>query len=240
MCEKHLGQCFVLTALHRLPSHSFVFTFCFPSRNFFFLWRYLKGKLLVSLYWYDWKYFLFLFLRNIRNAESIFSFTGLYFFISCSMESTLVADWWWTVWFGILFTFSQLLNLHPCCRIRATKCVQRTIALYQYKLFNLFPFTAIEFCEVVVFKPWTQYVWSKSGILFFFQRHAQPPLRLWLRRTLQCEWINILLRTMSIWLDHNALRFSLNLAESVLKEIQKTNAVWLFFFLSSSCSEAQI
>ena len=25
MCEKHLGQCFVLTALHRLPSHSFVF-----------------------------------------------------------------------------------------------------------------------------------------------------------------------------------------------------------------------
>ena len=35
MCEKHLGQCFVLTALHRLPSHSFVFTFCFPSFNFF-------------------------------------------------------------------------------------------------------------------------------------------------------------------------------------------------------------
>ena len=22
MCNKHLGQCFVLTALHRLPSHS--------------------------------------------------------------------------------------------------------------------------------------------------------------------------------------------------------------------------
>ena len=153
------------------------------------------------------------------------------FFISCSMESNLVADWWWTVWFDILFTFSQLLNLHPCCRIRATKCVQRTIALYQYKLFNLFPFSVIEFCEVLVFKPWTQYVWSKSGILFFFSRHAQPPLGLWLR-TLQCEWINILLRTLSIWflLDHNALRFSLHLAESVLKEIQKTKAVWLFFF----------
>ena len=35
MYEKHLGQCFVLTALHRLPSHSSVFTFCFPSLNAF-------------------------------------------------------------------------------------------------------------------------------------------------------------------------------------------------------------
>ena len=70
-----------------------------------------------------------------------------------------------------------------------------------------------------------------QGFFFFFSRHAQPPLGLWLR-TLQCEWINILLRTLSIWflLDHNALRFSLHLAESVLKEIHKTNAVWLFFF----------
>ena len=51
-----------------------------------------------------------------------------------------VADWWWTIWFDILFTFSQLLNLNPCCKIRATKCLQRTIALYQYKLFILFPF----------------------------------------------------------------------------------------------------
>ena len=25
MCEKHLGQCFVLKAFHRLPSHSSVF-----------------------------------------------------------------------------------------------------------------------------------------------------------------------------------------------------------------------
>ena len=36
MCEEHLGQCFVLRALHRLPSHSSVFTFCFPSFNVFF------------------------------------------------------------------------------------------------------------------------------------------------------------------------------------------------------------
>ena len=140
------------------------------------------------------------------------------FFMSFSMESSLVADWWWTVWFDILFTFSQLLNLHPCCRIRETKWVQRTISV-------------IEFSEVVMFKHWTQHVWSKSGILFVFSRHAQPPLGLWLR-TLQCEWINILLRTLSIWflLDHNALRFSLHLAESVLKEIQKTNDCSFFIF----------
>ena len=45
--------------------------------------------------------------------------------------------------------------------------------------------------------------------LFFFSRHAQPSLGLWLR-ALQCEWINVLLRTPSIWflLDRNALRFS--------------------------------
>ena len=35
MCEKHLDQCFALTALYRLPSHSSVFTFCFPSFIFF-------------------------------------------------------------------------------------------------------------------------------------------------------------------------------------------------------------
>ena len=135
------------------------------------------------------------------------------FFISCSMESNLVADSWLTVWFDILFTFSHLLNLHPCC----CSYVQ----------------TLDTICVIEI-----------RDSFFFFSRHAQPPLELWLR-TLQCEWINILLRTLSIWflLDHNALRFSLHLAESVLKEIQKTkkcNTVWLFFFLSSSCSEAQI
>ena len=57
--------------------------------------------------------------------------------------------------------------IHAELRIHATKCVQRTIALHQYKV-NLFPFSVIDFCEVVMLKPWTQYVWSKSGILFFF------------------------------------------------------------------------
>ena len=166
------------------------------------------------------------------------------------MDANLVADWWLTIWFDILSTFSQLLNLNPRCKIRATKCLQRTIALYQYRLFNLFPFSVIEFCEVNMFKPWQepikwwapdlgQYVWSKSGILFFFSRNAQPPLGLWLC-TLQCEWVNILLRTPSIWflLDRNAVRFSLHMAESVIREIQKTkrSVIILFFFLSSSCS----
>ena len=148
------------------------------------------------------------------------------------MGADLVTDRWWTVWFDILFTISQLPNLHPCWRIYAAKCVQRTIALYQYKLFNLFPFCVIEFCEVVIFEPWTQYVWSKSGILFF-SRHTQPPLGLWLP-TLQCEWINILLRTPSIWflLARNALRFSLHLAKSVVRKIQKTKrSVIVHFFI---------
>ena len=85
-----------------------------------------------------------------------------------------------------------------------------------------------------MFKPWTQYVWSKTGILFFFSRHAQLPLGLWLR-ALQCEWINILLRTPSIWflLDRNSLCFSLHLAESVVREIKKTkpSVIVLFYLL---------
>ena len=167
MCLKHQAQCFVLRALHRLPSHSSVFTFCFPSFNFFFPWRYLKGKLLVSLLTRLKILVIVFFFCAISEMQYVFwqYHRLVIFYISCSTNANLVADWWWTV---ILITFGKLLNLHPCCKIRATKCVQRTIALYQYKLFNLFPFSVIEFCEVVMFKPWTQYVWSKSGILFFF------------------------------------------------------------------------
>ena len=45
--------------------------------------------------------------------------------------------------------------------------------------------------------------------------------------------MNILLRTPSIWflLDRNALRFSLHLAESAVKEIQKTKRSVIFFYL---------
>ena len=222
MCEKHLGQCFVLTALHRLPSHSFVLTFCFPSCNFFSMTVFKREIISQSvLTWL--KILVILFFCAISEMQKVFLvLQACNFFISCSMESNLVADWWWTVWFDILFTFSQLLNLHPCCRIRATKCVQRTIALYQYKLFNLFPFCVIEFCEVVMFKPWTQYVWSKSRILFFFSRHAQPPLGLWLRT----------LQRSALFLTPGRICSKGN--------PENQRRVIVLFFLSSSCSEAQI
>ena len=145
------------------------------------------------------------------------------------MYANLVADWWWTVWFDILFTISQLPNLHPCWRIHATKCVQRTIALYQYKVCDLFPFYVIKFCEVVILK-----LCDRNQVFSFFSRHAQPSLGLWLP-SLQCGWINILLRTLSIWflLHSNALPFSLHLAESVAREIQKTKrtVISVHFFI---------
>ena len=166
----------------------------------------------------------------ISEMQKVFYFYRLVIFFHI-LQHRIKFNSWWTVWFDILFTFSQLLTLHPCCRIRATKCVQRTIALYQYKLFNLFPFSVSSLVKQLRSNPGHNMRDRNQGFFFFFSRHAQPPLGLWLR-TLQCEWINILLRTLSIWflLNHNALRFSLHLAESVLKEIQKTNAVWLFFF----------
>ena len=46
MSEEHLGQCFVLRALHRLPSHSSVFTFCFPCFIFFFSVTVFKRKII--------------------------------------------------------------------------------------------------------------------------------------------------------------------------------------------------
>ena len=87
---------------------------------------------------------------------------------------------------------------------------------------------------------WSSYVQTLDTICvienrdsFFFSRHAQLPLGLWLR-ALQCEWINILLRTPSIWflLDRNSLCFSLHLSESVVREIQKTRpSVIVIFYL---------
>ena len=72
MCEKHLGQCFVLTALHRLPSHTSVFTFCFPSLNFFSM-RVFKREIISQsvLTWLKILVIVFFFLRNIRNAVRI-------------------------------------------------------------------------------------------------------------------------------------------------------------------------
>ena len=46
MCEEHLGQCFFLKALHRLPSLSSILTFCFPSFNFFFSMTVFKREII--------------------------------------------------------------------------------------------------------------------------------------------------------------------------------------------------
>ena len=57
MSEKHVGQCFVLRAFHRLPSHSSVF------------------QALIVFYTTVFKMEFFFFLPNIRNAVSMSSFT---------------------------------------------------------------------------------------------------------------------------------------------------------------------
>ena len=81
-------------------------------------------------------------------------------------------------------------------------------------------------------KSWTIYV-IEIRDSFYFSRHEQPSL--WLRHcTLECEWINILLRTPSVWflLDRNALRFSLHKAEFVVREIQKTKRSMIVLFFN--------
>ena len=171
----------------------------------------------------------------ISEMQKVFYFYRLVIFFHI-LQHRIKFNSWWTVWFDILFTFSQLLDLHPCCRIRATKCVQRTIALYQYKLFNLFPFSVSSLVKQLRSNPGHNMRDRNQGFFFFFSRHAQPPLGLWLR-TLQCEWINFLLRALSIWfsLDHNALRFSLHLAESVWRKSRKPtqyDCSFFIFFLS--------
>ena len=70
MCEKRLDQCFVLTALHRLPSHWSVFTFCFPSFNFFPI-TVFKRKIINQSVLTWLKILAIVFLRNIRYAVSI-------------------------------------------------------------------------------------------------------------------------------------------------------------------------
>ena len=69
MCYKHQGKCFVLTALHRLPSHLPVFIFCFPSFNFFSMTVFKREIISQSVL--TWLKTIIVFLRNIRNAVSI-------------------------------------------------------------------------------------------------------------------------------------------------------------------------
>ena len=60
MCEKHQGKCFVLTALHRLPSHL----------SFFFSMTIFKREI-ISQSVLTWLKTIIDFLRIIRNAVSI-------------------------------------------------------------------------------------------------------------------------------------------------------------------------
>ena len=88
------GLCTGYPATH-LSSHS-----VFQALISFFLWRYLKGKLLVSLRLLSIsvnmvKNISIFFLRNIRNAVRILavSLVGNFLYI-CSTDALLVADWW--------------------------------------------------------------------------------------------------------------------------------------------------
>ena len=90
MCEKHLGQCFVLTALHRLPSHSFVFTFCFPSSNFFSMTVFKREIICQSVLTLLKILVIFCAISEMQKVFLVLQACN--FFISCSMESNLVAD----------------------------------------------------------------------------------------------------------------------------------------------------
>ena len=76
MCEKHQGKCFFLTALNRLPSHSSVCTFYFPSLIFFsmtvFKRKIISQSMLTRLKG------IINFLGNIRNAVSILAVLRVY------------------------------------------------------------------------------------------------------------------------------------------------------------------
>ena len=120
---------------------------------------------------YSQLFFFVFFFAQYQKCSKYFlisSFTGLLIFYilqhGCKFSSWLMVNN--LIWYFVHLQSATFLN--PCCKKRATKCLQWTIALFQYKLFiNLFPISVIESCEVVIFKPWAQYVWSKSGILFF-------------------------------------------------------------------------
>ena len=87
-----MGQCFVLRALHRLPSHSSVFKFCFPSFIFFSLTVFKMEIISQSvLTWL--KILVIVFFAQCQKCSKYFSsFTGVYFFYTCSMDANLVAD----------------------------------------------------------------------------------------------------------------------------------------------------
>ena len=235
MCEKHARQCFVLEGFAQVTSHSSVFTFCF-----FFSMTVLKMGI-ISQFVLTWVQILvivfFFFLRNIRNTV----LQACNFFISCSVDANLVAEWWWTIWFDILVAFSQLLNLNSCCKIRASKCLQRAIALYRHKMFNLFPL----FCTRVF---WGKYVQTLDNMcdrnqgFFFFLATCAISFRI--MTPYFTMWVNkySTKRTPSIWflLDLSALFITPGRIRSKGNPENQAQCDCSFFFLSPPCNESQI
>ena len=71
MCEKHLGQCFILMALHRLPSHSSVFWHSVFQALFFFSMTVFKREIISPSVLTLLKTLVIVCLCNISNAVSI-------------------------------------------------------------------------------------------------------------------------------------------------------------------------
>ena len=108
---------------------------------------------------------------------------------------------------------------------------------YQYKLFNLFPFSEIEFCyvqtldKICVIKIRDSFFFLATCATSF--RIMTPCFKMWVNKYSAKEWIP------SIWflLDHNALHFSFCCKRNPEDQAQ---CDCFFFFLLCSFSESQI
>ena len=93
MCAEHLGHCFVLRALHRLPSHSSVFIFCFPCFNIFsvtvFERKIISQSVLTWLKILVLVFCFLFFLLTVRNAVRILavSHAGNFLYPAARMQS---------------------------------------------------------------------------------------------------------------------------------------------------------
>ena len=68
---KRLGQCFDLTALHRLPNHASVITFCFPCLIYIFMMVFKKEIITKSVLTWLKNNNNWYFLLTSRNALCI-------------------------------------------------------------------------------------------------------------------------------------------------------------------------
>ena len=115
-------------------------------------------------------------------SQYVISFTGWYFFTpaewiqikshneplwilfkfsSWLMVNSLI---WYFAHLQSATKFASMLQDNVGLNVRKGRkfCISTNCLTYSRFLY------VIEFCEIVMFKPWTQYVWSKTEILFFF------------------------------------------------------------------------